>query len=97
MIYSSIRGHVAPGKLNEASAYLAKYAEGIKAITGKDVQVLGEVGEINVVMSVVTYEDMAEMEKVIETCWASEDYRKLMDDAEGLFSDSETRIMRTAG
>lgn len=97
MIYASISGRVAPGKLNEASAYLQRYADGIKKISGHDVQILGEVGEINKVMTVTTYDSLADMESTIEACWTNEDYRKLMDDATGLFEDAETHIMKQTG
>lgn len=97
MIYASISGDVASGKLNEAAAYLGKYAETIKKITGHDVQVLGEVGELNKVMTVTTYDSLADMEKTIEDCWSNEEYRKLMDSAQGLFENAETRIMKETG
>lgn len=94
MIYASVSGRVAPGKLNEAAAYLQRYAEGIKKISGHDVQVLGEVGEINKVMTVTTYDSLSDMESTIDACWSNEDYRKLMDDATGLFVDAETHVMK---
>ncbi len=91
-VYASVTGRVAPGKMNEAAAYLAKYADGIKKISGHDVLVLGEVGELNSVMSVTTYENLADMEKTINDLWPSEEYRALMDSAEGLFTDAETHV-----
>lgn len=94
MIYASVSGDVASGKLNEAAAFLQKYQDGIKKITGHDVQIFGEVGELNKVMTVTTYDSLAEMEKTIEDCWSNEDYRKLMDSAQGLFVNAETRVMK---
>jgi hypothetical protein len=58
MIYSTIGGRVASGKLNEASAFLQKYADGIKKLTGHDVNILGEVGETHSVMSTVQCKEL---------------------------------------
>jgi hypothetical protein len=91
-VYASVTGRVTPGKLNEAAAYLARYAEGIKKISGHDVQILGQVGEIDSVMTVTTYEDLADMEKTIRDVWPSQEYRQLMDSAKGLFSAAETHV-----
>lgn len=93
-VYAAITGRVAAGKLNEAAAYLGKYVESIKKISGRDVQVLGEVGEINCVRTVTTFESLADMEKTIDECWNNEDYRKLMDSAEGLFVDADTKVWK---
>lgn len=94
MIYASVSGDVASGKLNEAAAFLQKYADGIKKLSGHDVQILGEVGELNKVMTVTTYDSLADMEKTIDDLWGNEEYRKLMDSAEGLFENAETRVMK---
>ncbi len=96
-VYTAITARVAPGKLNEASAHLAKYAEAIKNLTGHEIQILGEVGEINSVRTVATYESLADMEKTIDACWSDEGYRKLVDSAAGLFTDGETKVWKATG
>jgi hypothetical protein len=93
-VFVAITGRVAAGKLDEAAEYLGKYVETIKKMGG-DVQLLGEVGEINCIRTVTNYESLAEMEKSIEACWGSEDYRKLMDSAAGLFVEADTKVWKT--
>lgn len=92
MIVASITGRAKPGRLNDASAFVQKYAETIERITGAKTQIGGEVGELNSILVATQHDSMADFDAAIEKCWGSEEYRKILDDAVDIFDSEANQV-----
>lgn len=92
MIVTNITSRVRPGCMEQSAAYLRKFLEVIKEVTGADAQIAGKLGALGEVMVFVQSEDGSDLGEGAAKLWGSQAYREIMDEGAAIFDSEATQI-----